>query len=297
MRGAGDSLAIAVRIYIKTRSIPKNVIEFIYDLNSLTKSPKGMTDAFVKSQACLRDSKYTPKNLGLTVRVAYRQFRIRGYFFGTSKELRDAGLDACLRSALKTKATMEELSFKRALGRIAGNQPLWQTSNANNAKSNFYAQSILIPEKTYLSTKTMDAYFEYVINKGSSSNVKDQFTLTFRLMGGGSGTQIAAKGDTYSAVTDRTNLWVVQHDGNTSKNPRDVMRFITGLTDTIINTSKDGKTYPSFAPFVDEALSNDDAHKHYFKAAVYSKLRDIKTRWDPTDLFWNPQSVQPRAKK
>lgn len=46
MRGAGDSFGIAVRFFLKTQSIPRDVVHFTYDVSETHGSPRKMASIF-----------------------------------------------------------------------------------------------------------------------------------------------------------------------------------------------------------------------------------------------------------
>lgn len=292
MRGAGESFGIATRFYLQTQPAPQQVIHFTYDLNQLYGSARRMAAAFVNAQSCLISrSSRIDRRLGLTVRLASGNYRIAGYYYGSYNSWNSV-VHSCLGSMLPVSPTVEILSYAQALGTIAGRAPLAQPATLE-AKSNFFAKSVLIPEHSPLSQSEMAAYLSTLV--GSGQKVKDQWVVTFRLMGGVDG-QVASKGDSFSAVSDRDSLWIVQHDGQTQRNPQDVTRFINQITDTLISATK-GDQFGAFAPFVDPTLSNGEAHRKYFSPQTYSKLRDLKTIWDKNEVFKNPHSVWPRKSK
>jgi hypothetical protein len=43
--------------------------------------------------------------------------------------------------------------------------------------------------------------------------------------------------------------------------------------------------------YVDPSLTAMSAAQQYYGAATYDKLLGIKTQYDPTVVFWNPQTV------
>ncbi|KAH7349147.1 hypothetical protein BKA66DRAFT_600407 [Pyrenochaeta sp. MPI-SDFR-AT-0127] len=300
MRGAGDSLAIATKFYLRSELAPKNVVHYIYDLNHIYGDPVKMAKAFTKAQTCLQDKKVTDRRLGLTVRLATDSYRIAGYFYGSQSDFKT--VETCLDKATGLKAsqktnpskfTLENLKYADALSTIAGRTPVKQPVDANNVKSNFFAKSLMVPEDSPLSETAMKDYFSDVL--GRAPNVKDQFTLTFRLMGGAD-SQIPLKNDDFSAICHRNTLWIVQHDGNTAKNKKTVTNFIEAITANLRNVAKGGNKFSAFAPFLDGSLSNSNARSAYFSRATNARINNVKSLYDPRLLFWNPHSPSGKVK-
>jgi hypothetical protein len=162
-----------------------------------------------------------------------------------------------------------------------------QPSDANNVKSNFLAKSLLVPENKPLSTSALTDYFTHVVTNGNK--LPAQWVSTFRLMGG-AGSKVSAKGDSWSAVSNRNSLWIVQYDSQTDRNPRDVTRFIESST-SALQGAANGDAWNSFAPFVDPTLSDSKSHRVYFSARTYKKRKTYKDLYDNHDIFHNAQSI------
>ena len=122
-----------------------------------------------------------------------------------------------------------------------------------------------------ISESNMKTYFAYVIEKGSK--VKIQFAITFRLMGGAA-SRVPENGDEFSAVFCLDCLWIVQYDGNTASNPRDVRNFITRVQKTLEDTAK-STSFKAFPAFVDPTLTDVEAHDKYFSPRTYSRLTTL----------------------
>jgi hypothetical protein len=291
LRGAGDSLGVVTRFYIKTQSPPKKVIHFTFNLNNMFGDDRKMAKAFIRIQKCVQNPKVTDEKLGLTIRTAPKSYRAAGYYYGTAEAF--AGINACLQKATGiSKPEIETLAYPKALSTIAGRTPIKQPADANNVKSNFYAASVLIPEQEPLSEATMREYFSRVI--AGPRNPNDQFVFTMRLMGG-AGSVIARTGDRNSAVANRDTLWIVQHDGDTTKNPKNMQSFISDITRWLYRQRQGSNGgFKGFAPFVDAAFSRKQAHFTYFSASSAARVADVKMEYDPKDIFANPQSFKPK---
>ncbi|KAF2011161.1 FAD-binding domain-containing protein [Aaosphaeria arxii CBS 175.79] len=287
MKGAGDSFGIAVEFELKTRTVPDKVLRFIFDLARYSRDAKRMADVFVNVQACVQSRSFGD-NYGLTIRLATDAFRVAGYFYGKEADFQRTMLP-CLSKAAPVTITIEEQSFSRSLSSIAGDAPLRRFIDAPGAKSNFYAKSVMIPEQRPLNKAQMQDYFRTVLEAGA--RVPNQFVITFRLMGGTGSHVKKDYGDT--SIPWRDTLWIAQHDGQTQRNPRDVARAITAMNDQLEGSiQRNVATYFMFPPFIDPDLTREESHKMYLGDEHSRRLQRIKTKWDPTNVFSNPQSVQ-----
>jgi hypothetical protein len=154
-------------------------------------------------------------------------------------------------------------------------------------KSDFFAKSLLVPERSAPSLEALTKYFSYVLDKGAK--VRSQWIFTYRLMGG-AGSVVRAKGDAWSAVSNRKSLWVVQHDGFSDRNPRDVRRFVEGSTQAFQSTDK-GAAWNSFLPFVDPSMTPLASHQAYYSPRVLDRLFQLKGKYDKKDIFHNAHTL------
>ena len=74
--------------------------------------------------------------------------------------------------------------------------------------------------------------------------------------------------------------------------PDTVISFLTGCMDTIRKTTGRTKPYGVYPGYVDPLLPADEWAEAYW-GENYPRLQEIKTKYDPNELFRNPQSVQP----
>lgn len=121
-------------------------------------------------QSCVQSS-VVDRRLGPTVRLAFGSYRVADYFYDSEKSFRR--IDECFMKATSNPmSTIEILSFAGSLSTIAGELPLAQRVN-NSRKANFFAKSLMVPEKYPPSRSAMEAYFTYIIENGKK--LRDQY--------------------------------------------------------------------------------------------------------------------------
>ena len=275
---------------IRTFDAPKQVTRFRYDLSRLWRDEREMVDYFMDVQRTLRRSNAITRDMGLTVRLTSNSYTIAGYYYGSRNQFRALVQPVLDKAMPKIKAELEQLSWTEALARIAGVLPLAQGRNSRVGQ-NFYAKSLLTGYGGIMSGNGLEDYFYYLIQKGYKW--PGRWVVTFRLMGGRDSKVTEPYEEKNSAISFRDSMWIIQHDGNTAKDPRDVSRFIQGAHDKLKAAQPRDSFQGSFSPFLDPTLSNSQAHKAYFTSTKYLRLSILKERWDKDEIFWNPHSVKP----
>ncbi|KIM28276.1 hypothetical protein M408DRAFT_8928 [Serendipita vermifera MAFF 305830] len=75
----------------------------------------------------------------------------------------------------------------------------------------------------------------------------------------------------------------------------DGVQFLKGMCDAIINARRDLSTwrYGGVANYVDPELSREEAQQLYYGKEKIVKLREVKRRFDPGNVFRYPHSILP----
>ena len=178
-------------------------------------------------------------------------------------------------------------TYEESLDNISGDS-IRLTPDHLERKSHFFAKSLLVPETEPLSEEAMTTYWQHVIE--ASEALRGLWVSTFRLMGG-HGSQVPQKDDSWSAVSHRDALWIVQHDGATNEpDSEEIVKFVESSTKVLQDASK-GARWKSFPSFLDPSFSREQAHKQYFSEVTLNRLSAFKKKWDPQNIFSNPHSV------
>lgn len=72
-----------------------------------------------------------------------------------------------------------------------------------------------------------------------------------------------------------------------------ITTVIEGIYNSIASKQSpaDGGDWPAYANYVDSSYGKKEAGERYYGENL-RRLRKAKRRFDPRDLFWNPQSIQ-----
>ena len=167
-----------------------------------------------------------------------------------------------------------------------GNVAQWSERSAQalagGIAAPFYSKSLAFTNDTLMSNQTIQDLFKYFDNSNKGSLV---WAVIFDLEGG-------AINDIPPAATaygHRDTLFYIQtyivgipNVSQTAKN------FLTKINQMIQDSMPD-VDLGAYAGYVDPALTNP---QEQYWGANYPRLQQIKAKWDPTDVFHNPQSVR-----
>lgn len=111
---------------------------------------------------------------------------------------------------------------------------------------------------------------------------------------GGATSYISQTANTATAYAHRDKLLLFQfYDsvGGSGVWPEDGFSFLQGFRATITDSLEDGE-WGMYANYPDTQVESDQAQRLYWLENL-DRLKEIKAKWDPTEVFWDPQSVSP----
>lgn len=96
-----------------------------------------------------------------------------------------------------------------------------------------------------------------------------------------------------SSYAHRDKLWLFQISSPLALAPEagPGIEFVKGFMNSLTDNLED-EEWGRYINYLDTELSRDDAQVQYW-AGHLERLREIKAALDPTEVFFNPQSVQP----
>jgi hypothetical protein len=285
MRGAGSNFGIVASWRINTFPAPTTLTWFSVSLGwNKSTSVAGLEalETYVRTKM--------PAELNFRVSDYSRgQPGIEGLFYGTDTELR-AALAPLL--AVQPTANLTESHTVDWL-QAAVHYSFYDTIDwlTPSPQENFFAKSLTLKG---LSGDSAKAFVDYWWN--ISNNVTDR-DWWFQLdMHGGKGSTITALDNDATAYAHRDKLYIIQFYDRIANNvtyPAGGQSFLNGWVDAITKplSSKDWGMYINYA---DTTLDRDTAQKVYYRDNL-SKLQKLKAKYDPTELFYYPQSIKPAA--
>ncbi|KAI1135475.1 putative glucooligosaccharide oxidase [Hypoxylon sp. FL0543] len=286
MRGAGDSFGIATSFVLDPVPAPESVVHWSVRLNA-TKTVGRAVRAFQYVQDLTRDVFLVDQFLGLNLTLASDYFAIEGTYLG-SREFFKAGFFSELVEGLPEEATvqMKELDWLSTLKLFNQGQAIG-TSGTYTEHSSFFAKSVVVPDPGF-TKEALTSFFAYLLVKGARAPIS-YFILVD--LYGGPGSQINNKDLSFSAFAHRDALWVAQLYGYVDDDkefPAEGVDFVNGLANSMTQYLP---RYGAYSNYTDPGLTKEEAHKLYYGEELTKTLKDLKKKWDPDNIFQNPQSI------
>jgi hypothetical protein len=147
----------------------------------------------------------------------------------------------------------------------------------------FYSKSLALREQDALTHDTITKLFNYT---GTANPGTLIWTIIFDSQGGAIN-EVPADSTAYP---HRDKLMMYQSYVIGLPLSQTTKHFAEGIHDIIQKGSPNANT--RYAGYVDPELGRTEAQQSYWGDKL-PKLRQIKAKWDPNDVFHNPQSVDP----
>lgn len=154
---------------------------------------------------------------------------------------------------------------------------------------NFYATSLTLKD---LSGRSLEDFVHYWHTKAIGSKPGSWF-IQFDLHGGAT-SAVSAVPNSASAYAHRDKAFLIQlyhYVDNKIPYPSEGISLMKGWIDAATHTLKDGD-WGMYVNYVDSELDRETAEKLYW-AGNLQRLKQLKKRYDPTDIFYSPQSIIP----
>ncbi|EJD49622.1 FAD-binding domain-containing protein [Auricularia subglabra TFB-10046 SS5] len=292
VRGAGASLCIVTSFVFNTHPAPSEVTHYSFQYS--VGSPKDLARVFLKWQefvstpAVLNDRYFNS-----LVTVKKGSVLIQGSPIGSKQELEDSGIHLYLGEGAEAKHVDIRVSDWLASVQV------WATDAVNNFGSSIplpqYMKSLVVNQDEPLTEETVTAWFEYIQEHAP------RFSSTFFLadLEGGAISDVPNEATAYA---HRNALYTLcgYSIHPILPFPDKVIAYMTGALDVIRTTmlrapNAKPKVWGVYPGYVDPLIPGHEWPKAYW-GDNYERLREVKTKYDPNNVFRNPQSVRPSDK-
>ena len=114
-------------------------------------------------------------------------------------------------------------------------------------------------------------------------------------MHGGRHSAISKKTNADTAYAHRDKLYIIQFYDRIDSGiyPSDGTKFLDGWVDAVTKPLKQSD-WGMYINYADTTLDRETAQKLYYGVNL-RKLQKIKAKYDPSELFYYPQSIRPVA--
>jgi hypothetical protein len=280
LRGAGAAFGIVTSFTFKTFDAPESNLVFEYYINSQNASQLAsilstLQDFTINTQ---------PPELNMRLFVGRNQFT--GVYYGNRTEYDK--LMTPLLTKLGVSTTSGSVSAKTWINTLTSfsNGPLAQP-DIYDYHENFYAKS-LMPD--YLNDKSLKGLAEYYYS--TARNIYRSWYLLID-MHGGAKSAISAVGADATSYAHRNATFKMQFNDrifpDSAVYKPEMMSFLNGWV-SAIEAGDPTVKHGMYINYADTNLTKSEAHTRYWKEH-YTKLTDLKTRYDPKKVFEGPQLV------
>lgn len=307
MRGAGPSFGIATTFYGQTFAHPK-VLTGIY----LTWP--GLGASSIRSLAALTHiqnfannaSSGLDRNLQFDVSIdSTGVFNLKGVYLGPVATFNTTILPELIRglppSAAgdgSSPAFIKEYGWTDALmdanygGKIQYPKPGDPDFVPTPDHDNYYTKSLIVPA---LPDKALKNLANWAQAHTASKKPVVQWYFTLSLQGGYDNQIFLESKQAGAAFWRRNSTWVMENSGY----PDDVsdpfpapagIKLVNDLNAQVTDVLGKGG-YGAYQGYVDSELSAEEAGKQYYGDTLFAKLKVLKKRLDPGNVFSNPQSI------
>ncbi|TVY62267.1 Berberine bridge enzyme-like [Lachnellula suecica] len=278
MKGAGASFGIVTNFKFKTHPAPGVAIQYSYTFSGRPYAK--LAPRFKAWQAMISDPNLS-RNLASEVVILEIGMIISGTFFGTEAQFEALNLT----SIFPDHTNASVVVFNDFGGLVLNWAETLGLQAADTLPSNFYSKNLAFTPKTLIPDATVDEFFQYLDTVGKGTLI---WFAIFDVEGGA----INDIPGNATAYGHRDALFYMQTYAVDLLKVSDTTRaFITGMND-IMTAAFPDETLGAYAGYVDPALADPQAR--YYQGNL-AQLEAYKAKFDPGDVFHNPQSIRPAS--
>ncbi|UZP42860.1 hypothetical protein NXS19_010676 [Fusarium pseudograminearum] len=268
----------------QTFAAPEKITYFDIGLNwDQNTAPQGLYDF-------QEFGKGMPAEITMQMGVSKNGYSVDGAYIGDEASLRKA-LQPLVQKFGGVQVTATTVDWMGLVTHFAGaGVNVNPISASYDAHDNFYASSLAAPALTLAEFKS---FVNFVSTTGTSSSHSWWLQMDIT---GGTYSAVSKPKPSDTAYVHRDTLLLFQFYDSvaaTAQYPSDGFNLIKGLRQSISNSLKAG-TWGMYANYPDSQIKNDRATEMYWGSNV-AKLEAVKAKYDPKNLFRNPQSIKPKA--
>ncbi|RDA90425.1 hypothetical protein CP533_5236 [Ophiocordyceps camponoti-saundersi (nom. inval.)] len=280
LRGAGSSYGIVVEFEFDTFAAPEMVSPFSFRLEDDVVG----VDALLAVQRLAVEA---PPELNFVLDLAPVDKTVSGVFLGDREGALEA-LRPLLDGVRGNLSAMASVGWMESLMLFDG-----VPSDAASEHDTFYATSIMTPP---LSNQTLQSLLTTLTRHSSPTR---QLYLSIEAHGGprSAVSRVPAEKTSY-AHRDKLLLFQLFDGVDRGRYPSSGFDDLRRIRESVTNAfddddDDDDDDWGMFANYLDDQLDAATAARRYWGTDGLLKLQDIKARYDPDDVFWNPQGVRP----
>ncbi|KAH9240678.1 Glucooligosaccharide oxidase [Colletotrichum gloeosporioides 23] len=270
LRGAGAGFGIVTEFVMKTHPAPEEVFFYTNDLRFSNLDDK--VEAFHSWQSLVADPTLDNR-LGTDFALTPSGVRISATWYGSWGELHQSNIMGRLPAG--GAASLSQETWDSSIAKNAAEE----SSHLSASPGKFFSKGLGFTPDDILSRPAIAELFELLESQAGDNS----WSIRFQAVGGA--ISEVPTGATAFAHRDKFMFYQSYAAGECKTTKNLLENFHRKILNTV-PTEATG-TYPGF---VDTSLM--DAQESYWQGNALA-LEQIKTAWDPKDVFRNPQSIRP----
>ena len=277
LRGSGHSFGIITEFVVRTQPEPGKVLQYSYGFD--LEDPGDVGPLYKQWQEIIVNPDLDRRWNSLFI-VHPAGALITGTFYGTEEEYEASGiLDSLPSGGIVSFNATDWMGNLAHEAEVAG-------LYLSNLATPFTGKSLALTREDKLSDDKIDELFQYVKDT-------DKGTLIWFIIfdpEGGAISDVPADATSYPH-RDKFVMYQSYSVGLTGVN--DEMRtFVDGVQDIVLGAVSNPMTY---AGYIDATITDRTEAINYYWGDHVPKLQQIKAKYDPNQVFLNPQSIPPAS--
>ncbi|EPE05477.1 fad binding domain-containing protein [Ophiostoma piceae UAMH 11346] len=275
IRGAASSFGIVTEFVMRTHPAPGDVVQYTYDFTFGDAAT--LAKVYATWQAIVGDPDLDYR-FGTEFIVHPLGVLITGTFYGNKSEWTASGIPA--RLPQNGNGTVVVNDWLGALAQDAQNEALY----LSNVATNFYSKSLGFRRDDLFSDAATVDLFQYIesANKG---------TLVWFIIFDASGGYLMDIPQNATAFAHRDKVMFYQSYAiDLLALSATTKSFLTNFHTRVLDHLPSNESYGTYSGYVDMAIA--EPQEEYYMTNL-PLLQELKSKWDPDQVFRNPQSIKP----
>jgi len=264
---------------MRTHPEPGNVVQYTYTYSFGTHDVSQVFKQW-------RDLAYDPnldRRLGTLITISGEVAIIEAIFYGTDEEFQATNIPQ--RLPKPSDLTVDARGWLGHLDYLAEGEVL----HASNIRSPFYNKSLGFRQQDTLSDAVVDEMINYIVSAPRGFHEVCVFIFSAQ---GGAINDVSVDATSYGH-RDKIMFYenyIINIPHILEENKAYFLGFHKIMLDALAEPKLIATTY---AGYVDMELGTGAVAGPAYWGELYPRLQELKTKWDPSDIFHNPQSVRP----
>ncbi|KAK4128995.1 Glucooligosaccharide oxidase [Parathielavia appendiculata] len=285
LKGAGSNFGIVASFRFKTFPAPTELSTYVVNLRWTNAS------AIAEGWASLQDWLKTggmPREMNMRLFGNGFQTQLQGMYHGNSSALRTA-IQPLLTRLNATLSSVEQDDWMGAFAHYAYSQQI-DITRPYSATETFYSKSLVT---SALSNSTLQSIANYWVNT-ARRNSRSWYLMVDMYGGPNSAiTKVPADATSFAYRDPNTHLFLYQFYDRTMRGsyPSDGFAFLDDWV-KLFTAGLDTTQWGMYINYADPRLNQTAAQEAYYGQNL-ARLRQLKKQFDPAELFYYPQAVEP----